>query len=152
MGQQDGQTTRAGAQIERASDFQGIDEPRCEILAQQLGDVGSRHDHALVHVEPEIAEPGLVGQVGGGRALPDAAFKQLPYPVALVFRQRGIEVGFEFVRWQVQCMKREIDRFIECVSGAMPENQSRRPESLCAGVHEIAHGLQGRRRARPALS
>ena len=48
-------------------------DPRRQLFAQQFGDEGARHDHALVDIEAVLAEPGLVGQIGGGHALLDAA-------------------------------------------------------------------------------
>ena len=69
------QAAVAGAQVEHAPGAVG--EPgveRAGLLAvgQQLGDVGARHDRALVDRERHVLQPGLAGEVGGGLAGLDA--------------------------------------------------------------------------------
>jgi len=76
MREKNGETARAGAQVERRRHGPGAGNPGGKIFAQQAGNMGARHYHALIHVKGEVAEPGLARQVRGGLPAADAAFKQ----------------------------------------------------------------------------
>ena len=59
-GEKYGEAARPGAKVERACRPAGPGNPRSELLSQQRGDMRARNDDALVHVEPESAEPGFL--------------------------------------------------------------------------------------------
>jgi len=74
--EENGETARAGAQVERRRHGPGAGNPGGKVVAQQAGNMGARHYHALVHVKGEVAEPGFARQVRGGLAAADAAPEQ----------------------------------------------------------------------------
>jgi len=74
--EENGEAARAGAQVERRCHCPAVGNPGGQILAQQAGNMGARHYHALVHVKGEVAEPGFARQVRGGFAAADAASEQ----------------------------------------------------------------------------
>ena len=70
---ENGQTSRAGAEVEHAFHLRAILDQRTAIIAfaakvrlQQLADVRARHDHALIDIEGQAAHVDLVDQIGGG--------------------------------------------------------------------------------------
>jgi len=55
-----------------------LTQPRLQAVAQQFGDIGTRHDDALINIETVFTQPGLARQVSGRQAFCDAPLKQLP--------------------------------------------------------------------------
>jgi hypothetical protein len=53
VGHQDRQAAGAGAQVEGAAHGFGILDPGLEAAFQQFGEIGARHDDALVHIEAD---------------------------------------------------------------------------------------------------
>jgi len=86
--EENGQVARPGAEVEGARYRPGVRHPGCKVYTQQPCDMGTRHHDALVHVESEIAEPGLARQVGSRLACADAAFDEGQRPPRLARRNR----------------------------------------------------------------
>ena len=76
MAHRNGNTARAGAQVERATDLASA-EPRLETGLDQFGDRRTRHQRARVRLEAQAGKPGLATQIGGRNALVDAPGEQL---------------------------------------------------------------------------
>jgi hypothetical protein len=100
MREQDREAARAGAQIERRGDLLGSADVRRESLRQELGDQRARNDDALVDIEAEGAEPGLVREVRRRHPLVDASREQLSDVRSLRHRQAGVEKRLEPVERQ----------------------------------------------------
>jgi hypothetical protein len=78
----------------------GSGNPRREPVRQEFRDERSRDDHALVDVEPELAEPRLACEVRGRDARVDPPREELAELRALVLRETGVEEHLEAVERQ----------------------------------------------------
>ena len=134
----DGQACRAGAQVENGADCLGIVDPWRQLLAQQLGNEGTRHDHPLIDVETVLAEPGFVGQVGDRQAFADAAFDDPQEAGALVAGEPRVEEGLESIERQVQGVQQQIRGFVPGVVGTVTEEQLRLVEAADGKAQQVA--------------
>ena len=141
-GAQDGQAAGAGAQVEGGFDGPRVVDPRRQLLVEQFGDEGARHDDAVVDVETMFAEPGFVGQVGSWQALLATAPENIQQRFTLVRQQTGIEKRFEAVERQIQRVQREISRFVPGVVTAMAEKQAGGIEAADGVTKVVANGDQ----------
>jgi len=124
FGQQNRQTARAGAQVERAAHALRVRDPGGEPIAQQFRDEGARHDDALVDIEAERAEPGFVREIGGRGALAHAPAQERAQPNEFVRTQLPFELGIEFAQRQFERMQDEIGGFIARIVRAMAEEKA----------------------------
>ena len=138
--EQDREAARAGAQVERRGDRRRVADERGEPVGQQLGDERARDDHALVDVEAELAEPGLVRQVGGRHALVDAPREQLGEPRPLGVREPGVEERLEPVQRQVQRVQDQVRGLVVAVGRAVAE----REPGLAEAGHRVAQPVAQR--------
>jgi hypothetical protein len=120
----------------------GIVDPGREAVFQQLGEVGARHDDALIDVETVGAEPGFLHQVGGGQAMHHALLQVGQQRQAFVFGQMGVEPGFERVAWQVQRGEHQPDGFVPGVVGAVAVEKSGLVEAADRPAQPVAEGDQ----------
>ena len=110
---------------------------------QQFGDEGARHDHALVDIETMFAQPGLVGEIGGGQAFAHPAFDHRLHLFRFVMCKAGVEEGIEPVERQMQGVQDQIRRLIEGVVRAVAEKQLRLVEARHREAQPVAHGDEG---------
>jgi len=143
MRQEDGQAAGAGADVDRGMDGLGIVHPGRQLFAQQFRNERSRHDHALVHVEAEIAEPGLVRQVGCRHALFYAAFDDGLELIGLAMRQAGVQERLQPVERQMQGMQDEVSRLVEGIVAAVAEEQPGLVEARHREAQPVAQGDEG---------
>jgi len=119
-----------------------VAHPRREAIAQSLRDVRARDDDALVDVEPELAEPRLVGQVGRRDPIVDPARKQMRQRLALGLRQPRVEERLQAVERKVQCVQQQIRRLVIRVDAAVPERELHLAETRDRVAQPIAHGFE----------
>ncbi len=79
MRRQDGEAPGTRAEIKHRPYVVAFGHPWRETVPKQGGDVRAWHDHALVHVKRQIAEPRFARQVSGRFALPNALLEQSEY-------------------------------------------------------------------------
>jgi len=136
--EENGETARAGAQVERRCHGPGAGNPGGQIFAQQAGNMGARHYHALVHVKGEVAEPGFARQVRGGLAAADAAREQGQHAPRVERTDPSPEHGRSAIQGQAQCVQREIRGFVAGGGGAVTENEARLAKAAGPEAHEAA--------------
>jgi hypothetical protein len=134
----DRQAGRAGAQVEHPSDTTVVDAQRLEVLAQDFGDVGTRHDDPLVDAETQVAQPGLAGEVGGGDTFVDPAAQDVGERLPLVIEQAGIEKGFKQVERQAERALAQVDRFVPGAGVAVAEEHAGLLEAGDRKADEVA--------------
>src|SRR5581483_8947026 len=96
------ETARARAKVEGVAHVLCITDEWLQAIADQCGDERSRHDHALVDIELELAEPRLAGDVRRRHALVDAAVEERSELFALVDGETRIEEWLEPIQRQMQ--------------------------------------------------
>ena len=140
IGAGDADAARAGAQVEDARRLGR--QPGRETLADQFGNRRARHQHALVHLERQAAEPGLAEQVGGRHAFADAALDQAAEQVALVILQPTVQVGVgHFIR-QMQGTQHQHAGLVPGVIGSMPKIDLLSLESADRPANVITQGTK----------
>ena len=140
---QNGQAAGTRAHVQHAGDFIRAFHPRHKLLVQQFGDVGTRHDHALVDIKRMFAQPGFVGEIRRRQAFPDPAFDHGLHLFRFAMCQAGIEEGIEPVERQVQGMQDQIGRFVEGVVRAVTKRQLGFVEARHRKTQPVAHGDEG---------
>jgi len=146
--EENSETARAGAQVERRCHGPGAGNPGGQIFAQQAGNMGARHYHALVHVKGEVAEPGFARQVRGGLAAADAAREQGQHAPRLERTEPAPEHGRSAIQGQAQCVQREIRGFVAGGGGAVTENEARLAKAAGPEAHQRAYRPAARRHYR----
>jgi len=142
-----GETARAGAQVERRRHGPGVRNPGGQIIAQQAGNMGARHYHALVHVKGEVAEPGFARQVRGGLAAADAAREQGQHAPRIERTDPSPEHGRSAIQGQAQCVQREIRGFVAGGGGAVAVGEARLAKAAGPEAHEAAYRPGANRRS-----
>jgi len=142
--EENGETARAGAQVERRCHGPVAGNPGGQIFAQQDGNMGARHYHALVHVKGEVAEPGFARQVRGGLAAVDAAREQSQHAPRIERSNPSPEHGRSAIQGQAQSVQREIRGFVAGGGGAVAVGEARRAQAAGAVAHQAANGPAAR--------
>jgi hypothetical protein len=93
-------------------------------------------------MEAELAEPGLVQQVGRRQAMDYALLQAFQHQVALAGRQAGIEEGLKGIARQVQRGEQDPDRFVPGIVGTVAEVQAGFVEAADSPAQPIAQGDQ----------
>src|SRR5438105_1335627 len=112
---------------------------RFHLPAQQLADVGARHDDPLVDVERVAPDPGLVCQIRRGLARCDARLDHLAHGIALGCQQAGLEPGVELIDRQVQRVQNEVCGLVESIGGTMAVYEPRRIEAAYGIAQPVAY-------------
>ena len=146
QGGQDGEATRARAEVQNRAHRAGI-EPQMPLAggclhlpAQQLADIGARHDDPLVDVERMAPDPGLVRQIGRGLARGDAPFDDLAHGGPLGRQQPRIEPGVELIDRQMQRVQDEIGGLVEGIGGAVAVHEPGRVEAAYGIAQPVPDG------------
>lgn len=117
VGGDDRETAGPGAQIEHGAHGARRGEPRAQPVREQFGDEGPRHDHPLVHVKAEFAEPGDTGEIGRRLARTDALRHEAGHRrVARRVHRHGPVGGIER---QSECVEREPCGLVPRIGGAV---------------------------------
>ena len=132
----DGEAAAAGAEVEHAVDRVAVACPRGDGLAELLVDEGAGDEYAFVYIKFEVALPGLAGEVGHGKAFVDAAFGQAEYGVDFFGQERGIEIGLEGIKREVQGVEDEVGGFIVGVVATVTEAEAGLVEAAGA-IHHV---------------
>jgi len=72
VSKQDRKAPGAGAKVDCAFDAIGCGDPRRKLFSQQLANVGSWHDDALIDMKAKLAKPGFLREICRGYAFLDA--------------------------------------------------------------------------------
>ena len=142
MGHQNRQAARAGAQVERCADGLRIFDPRGETAFEQFGEVGTRHDDALIDKEPEWPEPGFLHQIGGGQALYHALPKVVQQGQAFGLGQVRVEPWLQGVPRQVQTGEDQPDGLVPGVVRTVTVTQPGFIEAADGPAQPVADGDQ----------
>ena len=140
VGHDDGQAARAGAQVERRCDGLRVFDPGREAVFEQFGEIGTRHDHARIDMEAELAEPGFVQQVGRRQAMHHALLQAFQQRVALAAGKACIEKRLQRVARQMQGGKHDPDRLIPGIVGAVAKMQAGLVEAADGPAQPVADG------------
>ncbi len=127
--EQDRETARPRAQIERGTHGLRRSHVRCEAVGHELGDERARDQHALVDVKAERAEPGLARQVRRRHPLVDAALEQLRELCSLGLCKPRVQKWLQPVEREVQGMEEQISRLVVGVGHPVPECELRLAEA-----------------------
>lgn len=111
------------------------------VFRQQLGDIGTRHDDALVALESIWAEPSLASEISSRYTQADAPLKQLVY----VCRSRGADLLIRkiAVRGKPERMQRQVYGFVARIGGAMPIGEPGGAEHAHTLAYEMPQGGAG---------
>jgi hypothetical protein len=90
-----------------------------------------------------FAEPGFVGEVGGGQAFAHAAREDGFDLFGFVLGEAGVEERLQPVERQVQGVQDQIRRFVERVVGTVAEKQLRLVEARHRETQPVAQGDEG---------
>lgn len=142
LGAGDRNTTRPCTHIEHALDSLRV-YPWSELAFDQLGNGGSRNEHARIDVERKPREPGFIREVNDGDALFDSARDQLFGALthggrnALAVRRNAEVVG------QIRGVKYECGRFVDRVLDSMTVEHLGPLQAAGAPADEIADSAVG---------
>ena len=151
MRDQDRKAAGSRAQVERRRDLLRRPDVRRETVGEELGDERAGNQHALVDVETELAEPGLVREIRRRHALVDPAREELLKMRAFGLRQPRIEERLEPVERQRECMEQQIRGLVVGVVRAVPEDEFRLAEPRHGVAQPVAQRFEvvrGRRHHR----
>ena len=140
MRQQNREAARAGAQIERALDAQGVGNPWLKPVGQQLGDIRAWNDDALVDIETKLPQPGFVRKVRGRDAIIHPALDDLQQLAALDVGEIRVEKRLETIERQVQRMQDDIGCFVVGAGQTMAEAEATGDKPGDGVTKPVAHG------------
>lgn len=129
LGEDDCEAAGARAKVQYVLYAQGIVQPRPQVFAQELRDIRSRNDHALVDVKTIIAEPGFMREISGGLARANPLVDQALDAQHVITCKHTRQVGCRIVRRQVKSVKDEPRGLVPRVCRAVPEAHTRRFKS-----------------------
>jgi hypothetical protein len=131
---------RAGADVENAAHAARFD-PGFEPVLDQLRDRGSRHQHALIHIQFESRKECPVGQIGERQALLDSPLEERVDARAPARRQRGAVGGAAGRVGQTRREEYELGGFVPRIVRAMAEMKTGAAHGPCATLDGVAHRL-----------
>jgi len=127
-------------QVEGIFHFVRRFNPGREILFEQIGEIGTRHDDAFIDIKAEFAQPRLARQVGRRQALGDALLENVVHSQAFGVRQPAIDKRLQPVVRQVQGVQDQPGRLVVGVVAAMAEEQVGFVEAADGVTQPVAQG------------
>ncbi len=140
---ENGEATRAGAEVERGPHPAGVADDRAEAVADdQLADERARHDHPLVDVEPMSADPRRLHEIGCGRPGRDPPLDEVEHGDAFAPCQPRIEPRLELIDGEIEGRKQQERRLVDRPRGAVAIHQPRRLEPADAIAQPVSHRVE----------
>ena len=136
---QDGETARAGAEVEHVSNFAGIAD-RQGAVGQKIADEGARDQRPPVDVEAHAVHVGRAQQVGRRHAQRHAGVDQGEQPRPFGGGRFQVEPRVQPVDRQPQRLQDQECRLVDGVGGAVAVGQAGGAEAADREPEEIAQG------------
>ena len=116
--------------------------PRLEPFFKKFGNVAARNQHALVHIEGVLGEPGFVHEIRRGVLVVPARLDVFQNFPVLVLREVRIPEGFEAVKRKLEGAQHKKSGFFPVVGRAVPETHVKALHLAHGPANHVADGVQ----------